>query len=121
MLARMWNIGERIRQLRNDRNLSQGDLEQRTGLLRCYLSRVENGHTMPSLQTLAKIARALDIPVANFFTSSQEYSFPRLSSQEISFLSQLYALTSRLKPAEREQILAIIKQMAEPDAAGTAS
>ncbi len=55
------NIGEVIRTYRGQRSLSQGDIERRTGLLRCYLSRVENGHTVPSLETLAKIAEAMDI------------------------------------------------------------
>ncbi len=53
------NIGETIRNFRLQRNMSQGDIEKRTGLLRCYLSRVENGHTIPSLDTLAKIAGAM--------------------------------------------------------------
>jgi len=50
-------IGNRLKTLRNDRNLSQGDIEKRTGLLRCYISRVENGHTVPSIETLEKMAR----------------------------------------------------------------
>ena len=50
------NIGETIRNYRLQKGMSQGDIEKRTGLLRCYLSRVENGHTIPSLDTLAKIA-----------------------------------------------------------------
>ena len=50
------NIGETIRNFRLQKGMSQGDIEKRTGLLRCYLSRVENGHTIPSLDTLAKIA-----------------------------------------------------------------
>ncbi len=61
------NIGEVIRSYRSDRGLSQGDIERRTGLLRCYLSRVENGHTVPSLETLAKIAEAMEINLADFF------------------------------------------------------
>src|SRR5207249_4358360 len=60
------NIGEVIRTYRSQRSLSQGDIERRTGLLRCYLSRVENGHTVPSLETLAKIAEAMDISLADF-------------------------------------------------------
>src|SRR5882762_269960 len=61
------NIGEVIKSYRSQRGLSQGDIERRTGLLRCYLSRVENGHTVPSLETLAKIAEAMDISLADFF------------------------------------------------------
>ncbi len=52
-------IGDRLRDLREEKQLSQGDIEQRTGLLRCYISRVENGHTVPSIETLEKLARAL--------------------------------------------------------------
>jgi transcriptional regulator with XRE-family HTH domain len=51
-------IGATIRGYRLQRGMSQGDIEKRTGLLRCYLSRVENGHTVPSLETLQKIAGA---------------------------------------------------------------
>jgi transcriptional regulator with XRE-family HTH domain len=60
-------IGQRLRELRESKNLSQGDVEKRTGLLRCYTSRVENGHTVPSVETLEKYARALEIPMYRFF------------------------------------------------------
>jgi transcriptional regulator with XRE-family HTH domain len=56
-------IAERLRELREAKNLSQGDIEKRTGLLRCYVSRVENGHTVPSVETLEKMARALELPL----------------------------------------------------------
>ena len=55
------NLGSRIRIVREEKKLSQGDLEKRTGLLRCYISRVENGHTVPSIETLEKIANALEM------------------------------------------------------------
>lgn len=51
-------IAERLRALRQHKHLSQGQVEKRTGLLRCYLSRIENGHTVPSVATLEKLARA---------------------------------------------------------------
>jgi transcriptional regulator with XRE-family HTH domain len=60
-------IGERLKALRESKNLSQGDVEQRTGLLRCYTSRVENGHTVPSVETLEKYARALGVPLHQLF------------------------------------------------------
>src|SRR5437660_1630676 len=55
------DIGERLRLLSEEKKLSQGDIEHRTGLLRCYISRVENGHTIPAIKTLDKLAQALDI------------------------------------------------------------
>ena len=61
------NIGETIRNYRLQKGMSQGDIEKRTGLLRCYLSRVENGHTIPSLDTLSKIAGAMELPLSQFF------------------------------------------------------
>lgn len=60
-------IGERIRALRERKGLTQGDIEERSGLLRCYTSRVENGHTVPALETIEKIARALGIPLYQVF------------------------------------------------------
>ena len=56
-------IGDRIRLLRETKKLSQGDIEKRTGLLRCYISRVENGHTVPAIETLEKLARAMEVPL----------------------------------------------------------
>jgi transcriptional regulator with XRE-family HTH domain len=57
-------IGDRLRELREAKMLSQGDIERRTGLLRCYISRVENGHIVPSVDTLEKLARALEVPIS---------------------------------------------------------
>jgi transcriptional regulator with XRE-family HTH domain len=75
------DIAFRIRQLREYRKLSQGDLEERTGLLRCYISRVENGHTVPTIETLEKISRALEISMYQLFfieeTSNPEVSYER--------------------------------------------
>ena len=73
------NIGQVIRSYRGQRGLSQGDIERRTGLLRCYLSRVENGHTVPSLETLAKIAEAMEISLADFFSRYGDHARPRHS------------------------------------------
>ncbi|MGH9688590.1 MAG: helix-turn-helix domain-containing protein [Candidatus Acidiferrales bacterium] len=60
-------IGQRLRQLRELKNLSQGDIQKRTGLIRCYTSRIENGHTVPSVETLQKYARALELPLYRLF------------------------------------------------------
>jgi transcriptional regulator with XRE-family HTH domain len=65
-------IGDRIRLLRETKKLSQGDIEKRTGLLRCYISRVENGHTVPALDTIEKIARALEVPLYQMFYDGEE-------------------------------------------------
>ena len=65
-------IADRVRELREEKNLSQWDIEKRTGLLRCYISRVENGHTVPTIETLEKLARAMEIPLYQFFYEGEE-------------------------------------------------
>ena len=65
-------IGDRLRLLRETKKLSQGDIEKRTGLLRCYISRVENGHTVPAIETLEKLARAMEIPLYQLFYDGEE-------------------------------------------------
>jgi|SRR5580692_8331385 transcriptional regulator with XRE-family HTH domain len=56
-------IGDRLREMREAKKLSQGDLEKRAGLFRCYISRVENGHTVPAIEPIEKFARALKVPI----------------------------------------------------------
>src|SRR6476661_3196117 len=93
------NIGTTIRAYRLQKGMSQGDIEKRTGLLRCYLSRVENGHTVPSLETLQKIARALDLQLAEFFAEeivSKEMSSLHLNEDEIRFLTQVQRYSAHL-------------------------
>ena len=65
-------IGDRLRAVREEKRLSQGDIEKRSGLLRCYISRVESGHTVPAIETLEKIARALEIPLYQLFYDGEE-------------------------------------------------
>jgi transcriptional regulator with XRE-family HTH domain len=116
-------IGERLRLLRENKELSQGDVERRTGLLRCYISRVENEHTVPSLETLEKLARALEIPLYQFFyeggtppevpasfhrngDSSAEWGS---SGKDARFLQKLRHYLGRMD-AERQGILLAVAQ-----------
>jgi len=122
-------IGARIRQLREQKGLSQGDIEARTGLLRCYVSRVENGHTVPSLETLERLAGAMEIPFYRFFYTGDDplptpYLTARQSledlaatedtakSSEAGFLLKLHRLLSQLAEPDREVVLALAKRMA---------
>jgi len=113
------NIGEVIRSYRGQRGLSQGDIERRTGLLRCYLSRVENGHTVPSLETLAKIAEAMDISLADFFPGTEtprdketQKMLGELSQDEIRFLVEIKRYSSTLSDGDKRLVLAMIRKMA---------
>ena len=76
-------IGEKLKALRAQKKLSQGDIEHRTGLLRCYVSRVENGHTVPSVDTLEKMARALEVPMYRLFTDDANVKKPNIPATAI--------------------------------------
>lgn len=108
-------IGTTIRAFRLQKGLSQGDIEKKTGLLRCYLSRVENGHTVPSLDTLAKIAQALDLPIAQFFADDslgRQFNTQKLSDEEMRFLTQIRRYSSNLNESDRKLLLAMVKKFA---------
>jgi transcriptional regulator with XRE-family HTH domain len=97
-------IGTTIRAYRLQKGLSQGDIEKKTGLLRCYLSR---------LDTLAKIAHALDLPIAQFFASdtlSRQMNTQNLSDDELRFLTQLRRYSTNLNESDRKLLLAMVKK-----------
>jgi len=111
------NIGETIRNFRLEKGMSQGDIEKRTGLLRCYLSRVENGHTIPSLDTLAKIATAMEVPLGQFFSEHSAENghakpTPQLSEDEMSFLTQIRRYSASLNDSDRKIVLTMVKKLA---------
>lgn len=110
------NIGETIRNFRLQKGMSQGDIEKRTGLLRCYLSRVENGHTIPSLDTLAKIATAMELPLAQFFSGGSSDNggkvMPQLAEDEVRFLTQIRRYSPNLNDSDRKLVIAMVKKMA---------
>ncbi len=111
----MIKIGLTIRGYRLKKGLSQGDIEKRTGLLRCYLSRVENGHTIPSLDTLTKIASALELPLSQFFAETdpaRDVESQKLSDEEIRFLTQIRRYSSNLNDSDRRLLLAMVKKFA---------
>ena len=109
-------ISDRLRQLREEKKLSQGDIEKRTGLLRCYISRVENGHTVPSLDTLSKIAGAMELPLSHFFAepgnNNGSKSLPQLSDDELRFLTQIRRYSGSLNDSDRKLVVAMVKKMA---------
>jgi len=116
-------IGNRLRAIREQKNLSQGDIEQRTGLLRCYISRVENGHTVPAIETLEKMARALDIPLYQLFydgekppalpdsRNAQEKDWAS-SGKWSRFMLRVQDLVGRMDPRDRQLLLFMTEKMA---------
>lgn len=119
-------IADRLRLLRETKKLSQGDIEKRTGLLRCYISRVENGHTVPAIETLEKLARAMEVPLYQLFYDGEEPpELPNLPKRqtaddiawgsrgkEARFLTRLRRCLSRLDEVDRRLLLFMAQKMA---------
>jgi transcriptional regulator with XRE-family HTH domain len=106
-------IGKRLREIRDARNLSQGDIERRTGLIRCYVSRVENGHTVPAVETLEEFARALVVPMYALFYDQESPKPPvgKSSSWEAHELDQLREALARVSKRRRQLLLSLVQQM----------
>ena len=117
-------IGERLRNLREQKELSQGDIERRTGLLHCSISRVEHGHTVPSIETLEKFARALDTPLYQIVYDGAEPPAPPpnvpkakkdvwgSTRKETQILNEFRRLLSQSTPRDRSLLLAVAQTMA---------
>jgi len=121
-------IADRLRSMREQKNLSQGDIEKRTGLLRCYISRVENGHTVPAIETLEKLARAMEVPLYQLFYDGEEPpKLPDLPKRkhgedaswgsfgkEARSLSNFRRLLKRASESDRKLLLCMAQKMARP-------
>lgn len=119
-------IGDRIRALREQKGLSQGQLEKRTGLLRCYISRVENGHTVPSIETVEKLSRALEVSLYQIFWEGEGIpavasSSGRVTEEEVAadwsgeqaqFARRMAQLFHLLSEEDRQLLLTAAQRMA---------
>jgi transcriptional regulator with XRE-family HTH domain len=114
-------IGERLKTLREEKNMSQGDIEMRTGLLRCYISRVENGHSVPAIETLEKLTRAMGVPLYQIFYDGEEPPAPNLpkfddggwgrSGRDARMLSRFRRLMSRTDKGDLKLLLFMAQKM----------
>jgi transcriptional regulator with XRE-family HTH domain len=120
-------IGAHIRAIREAKKLSQGDMEKRCGLFRVYISRVENGHLVPSIATLEKLARALEVPLYQlFYEGKKRPLLPHLpkrkltakitwgtTRKEIYFWEKLRGLLARMSESDRRLLLHMGQEMAK--------
>jgi transcriptional regulator with XRE-family HTH domain len=115
-------IAERLKALREHKKMSQGDIEKRTGLLRCYISRVENGHTVPAIETLEKMARAMEVPLYQIFYDGEKPPTPQLpkssgggwgsSGRDSRTFDKFRRLFSRANESDRKLLLVMAQTMA---------
>jgi transcriptional regulator with XRE-family HTH domain len=96
-------------------------------LFRCYVSRVENGHTVPAIETIEKFARALEVPVYQLFYDGDEPpKLPNLPKRKFSdedawgstgtdarYLSKLRRLLGKSDDDHRKLLLHMAHKMAQ--------
>jgi transcriptional regulator with XRE-family HTH domain len=117
-------IGKRLRQIREQKNLSQGDIERKTGLLRSYVSRIENGHAVPAIETLQKLAKGLEVPLYQLFYDMEEPpELPTLPKRREAVLDgrganrkervwhRLQALLNRMDQGDANLLLSLAQKM----------
>ena len=117
-------IGQRLRDIRDAKNLSQDDIEKATGLVRPYISRVENGHTVPSIETLQKWAGALGMQLYQVLYEGEEPPKPPKakskveeklwgnSGREARQLDRLRRLLAKMDETDRNALLTLTAQLA---------
>ena len=112
--------------IREEKKFSQGEIEKRTGLLRCYISRVEHGYTVPNVETLGKLARALEVPIYQLFYEGADP--PKLSNflnrkkttgtewgrkgEDARLLAKFSRLFSRMEASDLGMVLFMAQKMA---------
>ena len=120
------NIGDRLRTLREEKEFTQGEVEKRTGVLRTYVSRVENGHAVPSVETLEKFARALEVPMYQLFYDGEEPpTLPNIQKRKTAddtpwgstgkdarWLNKFRRLLSRTEERDRKVLMYMAQQLA---------
>jgi transcriptional regulator with XRE-family HTH domain len=124
-------IGDRLRELREQKQFTQGEVAKRTGLLKPYVSRIENGHSVPAIETLEKFARALEVPMYQIFLNFEEApNLPRLpnrkgansklwgsSGSEARLLARFCRLFKRMHEGNRGLLLFMAQKMSRRKAA----
>lgn len=128
------NVGQRLRSIREEKGLSQGDIEQRTGLVRCYISRLENGHTIPVVQTLEKLAQALEMPLYQFLYEGEKPPRDPIltgrnghrgnewgsSGKDARFLRKLQRYLARMSKEQRKLLISFAQRVTQRQKAAAA-
>ncbi len=96
------NIGQKIRRLRKARDLTLEELARATDLSQPFISQIERDIKTPSVGTLSRICKALNVTLAEFFSSDATLQ---------SDIERLVAVARRLTPRQRDLLLSFLEQL----------
>jgi len=117
-------IGQKLREIREAKGMSQVEIAEATGLVQPYVSRVENGHTIPGVETLEKWASALKVPLYQILYDGEEPPKPLKlsgnhnrelwgnSARDSHDLKRLRQFLSKMNEQERGLLLSLAGRMA---------
>ena len=97
-------LGQRIRDLRNEQHMSQEELSFKAGISPAHLGQIERALKKPTIDTIAKIAAALDIPVATLFTMDSVSTPPQNAT-----IGKINAQLLNMSEEEQKDILRVIR------------
>lgn len=63
MKSESQKLGRNLKRIRKEKGISQGDIVRSLGMDRAFISNIENGKTNPTLATIAKLAKAVGVPI----------------------------------------------------------
>lgn len=97
-------LGQRIRELRNERHMSQEELSFKAGISPAHLGQIERALKNPTIDTVSKIAAALGVPVSTLFTEDS-VSVPLQNTTVEKINAQLLSMNED----EQKDVLRIIR------------
>jgi transcriptional regulator with XRE-family HTH domain len=106
-------VATAVRDLRHVRNLSQRQLAARMNVPRTYISKIENGKAMPTLSSLDRLARALDVDMSALLRDANtRHSNETTMLMADPFLAEIAAYTSKLDSLQRSIFLNHVRELA---------
>ena len=107
-------VATAVRDLRHVRNLSQRQLAGRMGVPRTYISKIENGKAMPTLNSLDRLARALDVDISALLRDAPtRHSNETAMLMNDPFLAEIAQYTSQLDSLQRSIFLNHVRELAQ--------
>ena len=109
-------LGARLRHAREQRQLSLGDVSERTGLSRGFLSRVERDKTSPSVASLVSVCDAISLPLARLF-ATPSVTVVRASDRPTATLPGAAVVDTLITPAHEPHVT-VVETLAAPGGSG---
>jgi transcriptional regulator with XRE-family HTH domain len=109
-------LGARLRHAREQRQLSLGDVSERTGLSRGFLSRIERDKTSPSVASLVSVCEAISLPLARLF-GTPRVAVVRAADRPTAALPGRAVVDTLITPAHESHVT-VLETLAAPGGSG---